>query len=479
MTKLFLLLFLFYCSHVSGQPGFVQEYNHGNTYLVANSVTENIDGTFYIAGTYDTILVGAPGLWGFIKKTSSAGVELWTRYYTFPGTFGVDFKKIIALADGNLLAAGTIDFGFGVGPTFIDGLICKLDTSGNIIWTKWYGGAGTDAVKDVREMPNGDLHLLFSYGHEDNLFIYNAYQLIITNSNGDSIWSKEYYRNDMLEQFPASFCQTSDGGFALGGDITNFNATANGFIIKTDNAGDTLWTTTFFPNTNSSIVKVLPGNGYLITIGNLQTGQSTWSPQITNYSLSGALNWQLTLNDTNSTVFSAVQSPDGGFALLCSRADSTGDRNILIKIDSLGVKMWETEIPLTSLYLPAEISATSDSSFILTGYTNSLAANGVYLSKISGTGSTTAISAEENENDIYISPNPAKNQITVRIKKPEVTTRSTLFIYDSKGQRVITTPIQFNEPFIIDISRLSHGCYFVSINETDTMRSNCVKFIKE
>jgi hypothetical protein len=476
-TLTFALLFL--VSNASAQTTFNQEYMNGNTQIISHSTLENADGSFLIAGNADTSINGLQGGAGFIKKTNPAGIEQWTKYYTFPGTFGVELNKIIKTADSNYVVVGSIDFGFGIGPTFVDALICKVDTAGNLLWAKWYGDVGTDAVKDIREMPNGDLQLFVSYGKEENLFVYNTYQIITTNSNGDSIWSKQYYRNDQQEQFPFSFSETSDSGLILSGEITNNNGTGNGFLIKTDSVGDTLWTYTLNPNTSSNIFKVISANGSFFLIGNMDMGFNDWKIIISNHTNSGIINWQATLNETNLTVFSAVRSQDGGFALACMRSDSLGDKEIILKTDSLGVKLWELEIPLTTLYLPTDIITTSDSSLVVTGYSNLTSINAIHFTKISGTGSTTGIDPTGTISTSFIYPNPASNSITIQYHENKDRKSHSLYFLNTQGQLLKEISLQETRSSEIDISELNPGVYILVLEGPDKNVVSHFKLIKE
>lgn len=479
MLKIQILFFILIVGQVSAQNTFNHEFFNGGTPIIAHSTIENADGTFMIAGQADTIINGIQGSAGYIKKTNQAGIVQWTKYYTFPGTYGVELNKIIQTADSNYIVAGSIDFGFGVGPTFVDALICKVDTAGNLIWSKWYGDVGTDAAKDIREMPNGNLQLFVSYGKEENLFIYNTYQIITTNANGDSLWSKQYYRNDQQEQFPQTFCETSDAGLVLSGEITNNNGTGNGFLIKTDSVGDTLWTYTLNPNTSSNIIKVIPENGNFLLIGNIDIGINNWMIFISNFTNSGILNWQATLIDSNVTVFSAVRSQDKGFALACVRSDSTGDKQIIIKTDSLGVKFWELEVPLSTLYIPTDIITTNDSNFVVTGYSSLTSINAIHLTKISRYGSTSGINSSESFTTAFIYPNPASNSIKIQFNENKTAKAYSLYFLNTQGQLLKEIALQDTLSDEINISDLNPGVYILVLEGPDKNVVSHFKLIKE
>jgi hypothetical protein len=76
-----------------------------------------------------------------------------------------------------------------------------------------------------------------------------------TNSIGDSLWAKTYGGESTERAFTA--CQTSDGGYIIGGYTSSFNVEYFDFyIVKTDENGDTLWTRTYGGNWQEEIYDI-------------------------------------------------------------------------------------------------------------------------------------------------------------------------------------------------------------------------------
>jgi hypothetical protein len=102
----------------------------------------------------------------------------------------------------------------------IDVWILKLDTVGDTIWTRNYGGSERDYGRSVQQTNDGGYIIAGdtkSFGAGD----YDIY-LIKTDGNGDSIWTKTY--GGLNNDCGYSIQQTSDGGYIVAGYTESFGA---------------------------------------------------------------------------------------------------------------------------------------------------------------------------------------------------------------------------------------------------------------
>lgn len=104
---------------------------------------------------------------GFLAKFSSTGAHLWSRGYA--GQHNVVGNSVAVDPDGNILVAGrfedTVDFGGGplTSAGGSDGFVAKLAPDGTHIWSKRFGGAGSDEGASVASSATGDLFLTGSF----------------------------------------------------------------------------------------------------------------------------------------------------------------------------------------------------------------------------------------------------------------------------------------------------------------------------
>ena len=114
-----------------------------------------------------------------VLKLFSDGTLDWAKTY---GTVYEDFNGSCKItSDNNFVFGGAVDItgGYGIRPTII-----KLDTLGNVIWTKFYSGTIEDWGRDIIETPDGGFLLAGdtrTYGYGGSQDIY----LIKTDSDGN------------------------------------------------------------------------------------------------------------------------------------------------------------------------------------------------------------------------------------------------------------------------------------------------------
>ncbi len=126
------------------------------------SIIQTQDGGYIFGGA---INLDANGFrYPYAIKLDNLGDTVWTRTYPEPGALGNgndDFKTIIELPDGNLMAAGWQWDTDGVTFGRHDGLIIKLKPNGDTLWHRtyripWMNANGTDfEIKDIRPTTDG------------------------------------------------------------------------------------------------------------------------------------------------------------------------------------------------------------------------------------------------------------------------------------------------------------------------------------
>jgi predicted secreted protein len=123
-----------------------------------------------------------------------------------------------------------------------DAWLIKTDSTGDTIWTRTYGGSGSEYVY-AAALTAGRGYVITgsteSYGG-GGLDVW----LVRTDSRGDTVWTRTYGGSGTDEGW--SVCQTDDGGYVVAGFTESFGSGANDvWLVRTNGSGDTLWTCTY------------------------------------------------------------------------------------------------------------------------------------------------------------------------------------------------------------------------------------------
>jgi hypothetical protein len=195
------------------------------------SAQQTNDNGYIIAGyTYIDYYTESRHKDVFIVKTDSLGNEQWRKY--FGGEMDDIGSYVKQDALGNFFIAATTS-SYGIG-TESDMYLIKLDSNGDSLWTKTYGGEFEDLATGLWPTNDGGCILV----GKSNSFTsgdFNAY-VVKTNSAGDSLWTKNYGGSGI--EGLNSVQQTSDEGYVMAGFTNTIGAgDFDMLLLKTDSLG--------------------------------------------------------------------------------------------------------------------------------------------------------------------------------------------------------------------------------------------------
>jgi len=155
----------------------------GDRVDAAKSVVQTVDGGFLVAGLTMSFGKGSSDFW--IIRTNQLGDTLWTR--TFGGSgYDMPFCVTRTLDNGFAVVGRTHSFGNNDGNLWI----LRLNSVGDTVWTKSYGGKGYDIGTFVQQSPNGNL-LIAGFTNSFGSGSYDIW-LLNTDSKGDTIWTRTF-----------------------------------------------------------------------------------------------------------------------------------------------------------------------------------------------------------------------------------------------------------------------------------------------
>lgn len=293
----------------------------GSNYESARDVMQTADGGYIVAGETNSsdggVVTGFGGtkdIW--ILKLNPTGTLLWQKRY---GGSGLDIANHIhLLTDGTFLLTassssndGNITGNHGTGG-YTDGVLMKLDASGNLMWSKCFGGSKNEELLDI-EIINGKTYLA-GYANSTDGDIppqqknYDVW-LLALDANGNKIFSKVYggSQNDVAY----SMTKGADGTLTLAGYTTSTDGDVSGAQGSQD-----YW-----------IINVNPANG--------------------------KLNWQKVMGGTDADYAnSVITDTDGGYIVGGISYSDNGDvANPLgegdywvVKLSASGNVVWKQNI---------------------------------------------------------------------------------------------------------------------------------------
>jgi len=319
-------------TNASGDTLWTKTYG-GRSEDFGSSVQQTSDGGFIIAGATGSFGAGSYDV--YLIKTSASGVARWTKFYG--GSLEDWGYSVQQTSDGGYIVVGVKEIIVGSDK---DVYFLKTDAFGDTLWTRTYGGTREDYGFSVQQTTDGGYIVAgntFSFGHSNG---YPDVWLIKTNAAGDTLWTRTYGGTNF--EYGYSVQQTSDGGYIIVGNTESFGAGYGDiYLIKTNASGDTLWTKTYggINDDYGNSVQQTSDGGYIIAGGSCTFGQWGCDVYLVKTNASGNRIWTRTYSGTNWEVGNSVrQALDGGYIIAgCTNSFGAGDDDFyIIKTDSLG-----------------------------------------------------------------------------------------------------------------------------------------------
>lgn len=280
----------------------------------------------------------------WLVKLDASGNISWEKSFGYSGTDSG--TSVIQTNDSGYLISGVLDVtaSGGEGNTSRtsnrhaggDYWALKLDASGNIEWSKFYGGLLTDTPEGVIE--TNDNAFIIAGGTDsadtdisNNKGSYDFWIIKISSITGELIWEKSFGGTEIDEA--RAITNSGDGNYIIVGDTRSED-----IDISTNAGAADLW-----------IIKISP---------------------------TGELLWEKTIGGTSFDVARAVvKAQDGGYLLAGSSRSSDGDVSAnqgqndawVVKVDSNGDLEWETSVGGSNIDFAYGIAELNDKTVIAVG----------------------------------------------------------------------------------------------------------------
>jgi len=360
-----ILLFLCFFSSDNVFPGWFKHYG-GAGDDDAFSIQQTSDGGYIVAGDTNSYTYGQYDF--AIYQLNSSGNKIWFKHY---GGSNYDYANSIQqTSDGGYVVGGsTYSYTYGS----YDFGIYKLDSSGNKVWFKHYGGGSGDYAYSIQQTSDSGYIVAgssWSYSHgSDDFAIYRL------NSNGSKVWFKHYGGANSDEA--SSIQQTSDGGYVVGGSTYSYTYGSYDFAIyKLDSSGNKVWFKHYggANSDSANCIQQTSDGGYIIA-GDTES-YTYGNKDIAIYKLNSSGNkvWFKHYGGASDEGgYSVQQTSDGGYVVAGYTTSYThGNSDFAIyKLNSSGDKIWFKHYGGADNEYSRSIQETSDGGYIVAGYTDS------------------------------------------------------------------------------------------------------------
>lgn len=316
-----------------------------------NDIIETSDGGYAILGysfsNNDDVSnnAGLQDYW--IVKLNASGNILWEKSFGYQGAdSGI---SLIETNDQGFLITGILDVtaSGGEGNTQRtanrhaggDYWALKLDISGNLEWSRYFGGNFTDTPYGVVQTEDNGFIIAGSSDSEDtdisgNIGTYDFW-IIKISSSGDLVWEKSFGGSQIDEA--RAIIKSGDGNYIIAGDTRS-----NDNDVSQNKGAADLW-----------LIKISP---------------------------TGNLIWEKTIGGSNFDVARAIEnSQNNGFIISGSSRSSDIDVSEnkgqndawILKTDNNGNLLWETTVGGSNIDFSYDVAELANGSVIAVGDTAS------------------------------------------------------------------------------------------------------------
>ncbi|MBI4453758.1 hypothetical protein HY636_03890 [Candidatus Woesearchaeota archaeon] len=305
----------------------------------ASSIQQTTGGGYIVAGWTNSKGSGLYDAWIF--KLDTNGNLLWDK--TFGGIGNDEIHSIQQTSDLGYIVAGFTTLKDADGTDDIDAWVLKLDSNGKIKWDKVIGNSGNDRANSIQQ--TNDLgYIVAGWIDSDGSGSYDAWILKL-DGNGNSEWDKTFGKT--YDDNANSIQQTNDGGYIAAGWTLSWQNNAvkhDAWILKLDSKGNLEWEKTFGGSKLDVAYSIKQTNdlGYIVAGKTASKGGSITNGWVLKLDTNGNLLWDKTFGSGYfKHEFGFInQTKDGGY-IVTGNFGSQGPENYdvdgwILKMDANG-----------------------------------------------------------------------------------------------------------------------------------------------
>ena len=289
-------------------------------------LAQSSDGNYFVGGlTYD-----GSYYYQYLTKINNSGERVWGYRYTREGGYNEYGYNLENVGNDTLLLVG-----YSTNNT--DCLVRKIKPDGSVSWASRYSGSYTEYAYGSAATTDGYVILGRTNGGGAGSWDYLAFKV---DRSGNVQWSKYYGGSSYDHGF--SITSSGDGGFILAGETYSYGVgDYDILLIKIDGSGNIIWAKTYggssgdYPEGYSNI-KRTSDNGFIIAAHTYSFGGGNLDYLIFKINSTGDVQWARTYGWSSGEVPRGLALTTDGGAVVVGYTNSAGAGNFDIFVTKLG-----------------------------------------------------------------------------------------------------------------------------------------------
>lgn len=323
-----------------------------------------------------------------LLKTTPSGSQLLNKEINIPAStlYGSpSIYSIASTADGYLVcgSAGVTGTYMGSAISSSDVFLAKLNSNGDVLWTKLYGGDKEDYGKMMIATRDGNFLLCgitYSYTTEP----YDDIYLIKVNKDGDTLWTHAYPKHE--QQTPFHVLEASNGDFVVVGTDEPSGSSRVRYILRVSANGSKIGDDNSGAGGRWAFCAAECPNGELMVCGIagskilLQRANTT-----------GTVIWEKTfaLSDSNGCTPTCIKSrPDDTYTIIGGEGNLyvANGNTVLLKVDKSGNQQFFKRIPATGTTTGASFHIINGDNILIGNQQVDQKTNNIFITRTDANG---------------------------------------------------------------------------------------------
>ncbi|MBU1078347.1 MAG: hypothetical protein KKH98_13705 [Spirochaetes bacterium] len=313
----------------------------------------------------EMIIVGSKkqkGIWSdvWIIKIETNGNKIWEKVF---GGDHIDWGEDISSYDlkSFYIAGTTYSYGAGKGDIYL----MKIDKDGNKLWEKYFGGLDWEGSERCLALSDGCVIAGWTSSQgEGKQEIY----IMKTDPEGRLKW-ETLVKGTKMDDYANSICSTEDG-FLVAGAKSRDVDTKNIWILKLNTKGKILWDRVYGEKYHCEAKDIIQDNSGFLVIGSKTTPARNKDIWIFKIDKQGTILWEKVYgSDQDEEPNKIIRTKKGNY-MICGYTQNIKSRKkdiIILNINGKGEKIREFHWDRSKADEAEDITAIGTNEYIITG----------------------------------------------------------------------------------------------------------------